>query len=103
MSDVSKQRIVNVMGTIRPTFRKVAKSLTDIDLVLVEEAFERLLLVRNRMARPLLCTDGAGRAGLRPCVQLDGHSVLFVAAHRRDLQGKQRVCRPGADSHPPSA
>lgn len=33
------------MGTFRPAFRSVAQSLTDIDLVLVEEAFERLLLV----------------------------------------------------------
>ncbi|KAI9598954.1 hypothetical protein BDF19DRAFT_429629 [Syncephalis fuscata] len=49
MSDMSKQRIVNVMGTFRPTFRKVAKSLTDIDLVLVEEAFERLLLDYDRV------------------------------------------------------
>lgn len=33
------------MGTFRPAFRHVAQSLTDIDLILVEEAFERLLLV----------------------------------------------------------
>lgn len=33
------------MGTFRPAFRAIAQSLTDIDLVLVEEAFERLLLV----------------------------------------------------------
>jgi hypothetical protein len=34
------------MGTFRPAFRSVAQSLTDIDLILVEEAFERLLLVK---------------------------------------------------------
>lgn len=45
MSNISRQRILNVMGTFRPAFRSVAQSLTDIDLVLVEEAFERLLLV----------------------------------------------------------
>ena len=33
------------MGTFRPAFRTIAQTLTDIDLVLVEEAFERLLLV----------------------------------------------------------
>ncbi|RKP10511.1 hypothetical protein THASP1DRAFT_34097 [Thamnocephalis sphaerospora] len=49
MSDISKQRIINVMGTFRPAFRRVAKSLTDIDLVLVEEAFERLLLDYDRV------------------------------------------------------
>ena len=47
MSNISRQRILNVMGTFRPAFRSVAQSLTDIDLVLVEEAFERLLLVRE--------------------------------------------------------
>jgi hypothetical protein len=45
MSPSSRQRILNVMGTFRPAFRHVAQSLTDIDLILVEEAFERLLLV----------------------------------------------------------
>jgi hypothetical protein len=47
MSPSSRQRILNVMGTFRPAFRHVAQSLTDIDLILVEEAFERLLLVRT--------------------------------------------------------
>jgi hypothetical protein len=35
------------MGTFRPAFRSVAQSLTDVDLILVEEAFERLLLVND--------------------------------------------------------
>jgi hypothetical protein len=48
MSASSRQRILNVMGTFRPAFRSVAQSLTDIDLILVEEAFERLLLVKER-------------------------------------------------------
>ncbi|OAQ23473.1 hypothetical protein K457DRAFT_118549 [Linnemannia elongata AG-77] len=49
MSNISRQRILNVMGTFRPAFRSVAQSLTDIDLVLVEEAFERLLLDYDRV------------------------------------------------------
>ncbi|KAF9333009.1 hypothetical protein BG006_004104 [Podila minutissima] len=49
MSNISRQRILNVMGTFRPAFRTVAQSLTDIDLVLVEEAFERLLLDYDRV------------------------------------------------------
>ncbi|KAI9347111.1 hypothetical protein BD770DRAFT_395921 [Pilaira anomala] len=49
MSSDSRQRILNVMGTFRPTFRDVAQSLTDIDLILVEEAFERLLLDYDRV------------------------------------------------------
>src|SRR3954468_5598647 len=49
MQVVSKQRILNVMGTFRPAFRGVAQALTDIDLILVEEAFERLLLDYDRV------------------------------------------------------
>ncbi|KAJ3041537.1 hypothetical protein HDV00_009012 [Rhizophlyctis rosea] len=49
MSAPSRQRILNVMGLFRPQFRSVAQCLTDIDLVLVEEAFERLLLDYDRV------------------------------------------------------
>ncbi|KAI8881169.1 hypothetical protein K501DRAFT_324613 [Backusella circina FSU 941] len=49
MSSDSRQRILRVMGMFRPTFRDVAQSLTDIDLILVEEAFERLLLDYDRV------------------------------------------------------
>ncbi|ORX44795.1 hypothetical protein DM01DRAFT_1340311 [Hesseltinella vesiculosa] len=49
MTASSRQRILNVMGTFRPAFRSVAQSLTDIDLILVEEAFERLLLDYDRV------------------------------------------------------
>ncbi|KAG0296140.1 Transcription factor [Dissophora globulifera] len=49
MSNISRQRILNVMGSFRPAFRTVAQTLTDIDLVLVEEAFERLLLDYDRV------------------------------------------------------
>lgn len=45
----SRQRILNVMGTFRPMFRSIAQSLTDYDLVMVEEAFERLLLEYDRV------------------------------------------------------
>ncbi|KAJ2808835.1 Transcription factor [Coemansia guatemalensis] len=37
-------RILEVLNTFRPTFRSIAQTLTDIDLLLVEEGFERLLL-----------------------------------------------------------
>ncbi|KAI9471643.1 hypothetical protein BX667DRAFT_471854 [Coemansia mojavensis] len=40
----SIMRILEVLNTFRPTFRTIAQSLTDIDLLLVEEGFERLLL-----------------------------------------------------------
>ncbi|KAJ3006011.1 hypothetical protein HKX48_000345, partial [Thoreauomyces humboldtii] len=40
MSQPSRKRILSVLGTFRPTFRYVAQSLTDYDLVMVEEAFE---------------------------------------------------------------
>jgi len=48
MSSESRQRILNVMGLFRPAFRAVAGQLRDIDLVLVEETFERLLLEYDR-------------------------------------------------------
>jgi hypothetical protein len=49
MTNLSRQRILSSLGTFRPAFRNVAQSLTDIDLVLVEENFERLLLVWNHL------------------------------------------------------
>ncbi|KAJ2307080.1 Transcription factor, partial [Coemansia sp. RSA 2705] len=44
LSRASIVRILGVVNTFRPTFRSVAAALTDIDLLLVEEGFERLLL-----------------------------------------------------------
>ncbi|KAJ3148038.1 hypothetical protein HDU86_007606 [Geranomyces michiganensis] len=49
MSAAGRQRVLAVLGTFRPTFRLVAQSLTDYDLVMVEEAFERLLLDYDRV------------------------------------------------------
>jgi len=49
LSKESRQRIMNVIELFRPSFRAVAQSLTDIDLILVEEAFERLLLEYDRV------------------------------------------------------
>ncbi|KAI9188077.1 Transcription factor [Blastocladiella emersonii ATCC 22665] len=44
MSPGSRHRVLAAMARFRPSFRSVAASLTDVDLVLVEETFERLLL-----------------------------------------------------------
>ena len=49
MNESSKQRILNPLSTIRPAFRAIAKSLKDVDLVLVEEGFERMLLSYDRV------------------------------------------------------
>ncbi|KAI9102702.1 hypothetical protein DFS34DRAFT_610170 [Phlyctochytrium arcticum] len=49
MPVASRQRILNVMGLFRPMFRSIAQSLTDYDLVMVEESFERLLLEYDRV------------------------------------------------------
>jgi PAS domain-containing protein len=49
MSAESKQRILAPLSTFRPAFRAIAKRLTDVDLILVEEAFERLLLDYDRV------------------------------------------------------
>lgn len=49
MSNVSRQRILKPLSMIRPAFRTIAKSLKDIDLILVEENFERMLLSYDRV------------------------------------------------------
>ncbi|KAK9473291.1 zinc cluster transcriptional activator [Dipodascopsis tothii] len=49
MSPVSRQRILKPLSIFRPAFRAIAQSLIDVDLVLVEEAFERMLLDYDRV------------------------------------------------------
>ncbi|KAH7090957.1 hypothetical protein BKA62DRAFT_724449 [Auriculariales sp. MPI-PUGE-AT-0066] len=49
LSPKAKQQILQPLGVLRPKFREVAQSLTDMDLVLIEEAFERLLLDYDRV------------------------------------------------------
>ncbi|EJD41554.1 hypothetical protein AURDEDRAFT_138619 [Auricularia subglabra TFB-10046 SS5] len=49
VSPKARQQILQPLGVLRPKFREVAQSLTDIDLVLIEEAFERLLLDYDRV------------------------------------------------------
>ncbi|TDL26150.1 hypothetical protein BD410DRAFT_784195 [Rickenella mellea] len=49
VSQDSKQQILQPLSVLRPKFRAVAQSLTDIDLVFIEEAFERLLLDYDRV------------------------------------------------------
>ncbi|KZV92215.1 hypothetical protein EXIGLDRAFT_647485 [Exidia glandulosa HHB12029] len=49
LSQKARQQILQPLGVLRPKFREVAGSLTDMDLVLIEEAFERLLLDYDRV------------------------------------------------------
>ncbi|KAF8607101.1 hypothetical protein BDV93DRAFT_520012 [Ceratobasidium sp. AG-I] len=49
MSQESKKQILQPLSVLRPKFRAIAQSLTDIDLVFIEEAFERLLLDYDRV------------------------------------------------------
>jgi len=49
VSQESKQKILLPLSVLRPKFRAIAQSLTDIDLVFIEEAFERLLLDYDRV------------------------------------------------------
>lgn len=49
LSQKARQQILQPLGILRPKFREVAQSLTDIDLVLTEESFERLLLDYDRV------------------------------------------------------
>ncbi|KAK7450561.1 Transcription factor [Stygiomarasmius scandens] len=49
VSQESKQQILQPLSVLRPKFRAIAQSLKDIDLVFIEEAFERLLLDYDRV------------------------------------------------------
>ncbi|CAO1638175.1 unnamed protein product [Sympodiomycopsis kandeliae] len=44
-----RRRILKPLSVFRPRFRAVASSLSDIDLIYIEEAFERLLLDYDRV------------------------------------------------------
>lgn len=49
MSPESHKRVLRPLSSIRPAFRSIARSLKDVDLVLVEEAFERMLISYDRV------------------------------------------------------
>lgn len=49
MNQSSRQRILKPLSVFRPAFRAVAQSLLDVDLVMVEESFERMLLDYDRV------------------------------------------------------
>ncbi|KDN38564.1 hypothetical protein K437DRAFT_291790 [Tilletiaria anomala UBC 951] len=49
VSPASRRRILKPLSVFRPAFRAVAQSLTNIDLIYIEEAFERLLLDYDRV------------------------------------------------------
>lgn len=49
MSQTSRKRTLQTISQFRPSFRAIASSLTDLDLILIEEAFERLLLDYDRV------------------------------------------------------
>ncbi|KAI0284633.1 hypothetical protein BGY98DRAFT_947848 [Russula aff. rugulosa BPL654] len=48
VSRESKQQILQPLSVLRPKFHAIAQSLRDMDLVLIEEAFERMLLDYDR-------------------------------------------------------
>jgi hypothetical protein len=49
VSQASIQAILRPMSIFRPAFRAIAQSLSDLDLIFVEEAFERLMLDYDRV------------------------------------------------------
>ncbi|EGW34144.1 uncharacterized protein SPAPADRAFT_59559 [Spathaspora passalidarum NRRL Y-27907] len=49
MNITSRQRILKPLSIFRPAFRAIARTLKDVDLVLVEESFERMLLDYDRV------------------------------------------------------
>ena len=51
MTSLNRQRVQTALSTFRPAFQAMAQSLTDMEVIRVEESFERMLLVR-RWTRP---------------------------------------------------
>ncbi|KAJ3562816.1 hypothetical protein NP233_g9340 [Leucocoprinus birnbaumii] len=49
VSQDSKQQILQPLSVLRPKFRAIAQSLRDLDLVFIEEEFERMLLDYDRV------------------------------------------------------
>lgn len=49
MNASSRQRVLKPLSIFRPAFRAIARTLKDVDLVLVEESFERMLLDYDRV------------------------------------------------------
>jgi hypothetical protein len=48
ISPESRRRILAALNGFRPKFRAIARTLTDVDLVFVEEAMERWMLEYDR-------------------------------------------------------
>ena len=48
ISQDSRRRILAALNGFRPKFRQIAQTLTDVDLVFVEEAMERWMLEYDR-------------------------------------------------------
>ena len=63
MSEESRRRTLQTIASFRPHFHAVTAALTDLDLIFVEEAFERLLLdydrVFSQMGTPACCASAA--------------------------------------------
>ena len=49
ISPESRRRILTALNGFRPKFRQIARTLTDVDLVFVEEAMERWMLEYDRL------------------------------------------------------
>ena len=48
ISAESRRRILTALSGFRPKFRQIARTLTDVDLVFIEEAMERWMLEYDR-------------------------------------------------------
>lgn len=48
ISSESRRRILAALNGFRPKFRQIARTLSDVDLVFVEEAMERWMLEYDR-------------------------------------------------------
>lgn len=78
ISPDSRRRILAALNGFRPKFRQIAQTLTDVDLVFVEEAMERWMLEYDRA---FACTSVPLSLGLCPsaCPSAEGRQMETVA------------------------
>lgn len=82
ISPESRRRILAALNGFRPKFRQIARTLTDVDLVFVEEAMERWMLEYDRA---FACMSGYHPSSLYKDEMMltlfssDPHSLLYMA------------------------
>lgn len=86
ISSESRRRILAALAGFRPKFRQIARTLTNVDLVFVEEAMERWMLEYDRAfactpvhpTLPSLCDKALTQRHSYP------YPFMYLATNRRN-------------------